>query len=374
MKSYFDYAATAPPFPESINVFKDISLSAFGNPSSNHNLGLMARNILNQSREQFLKLLGITNASVILTSGGSEANNLILNSVLHRYPDKKILVAHDSHESCYYVTKKNPNQVDTLHIDNQGQINISALEKVLSSNYSLVCVLHGNNETGVVQQDLNRIIEICTQKNVLLHIDGVQVVGHIPINIKDFKGMFYTFSSHKFGAPRGNGGVITGSPELLTSHISGGPQEKNLRAGTENVAGFAAAVTALELSLDRMAWVEDRLKEYSEYIITQIKARFPETVINSKTNGLPGIVSFSIPGIKGSVTVTEMAMFGYALSSGSACHSSMEIPPRVIMAMGRDMKTAFGTLRISMGYHTEAEEVYAMTNTLIKVIERQIKE
>jgi cysteine desulfurase len=374
MKGYFDYAATAPPFEESINVLKDISLFTYGNPSSNHNPGLEARNVLKKSKERFLKLLGIGDASIILTSGGSEANNLVLNSMLNRYPNKKILIAQDSHDCCYYITKKYSSQVDILNVDNQGQINMNVLEKVLSQNYSLVCVLHGNNETGVVQHELNKIIEICNQKNVLLHIDGVQVVGHLPINIKNFKGIFYTFSSHKFGAPRGSGGVITNSPELLTSLILGGAQENNLRAGTENIAAFSAAVSALEISLNKMAQVEEKLKEYSEYVKTKITTRFPETIFNSNKNGLPGLVSLSIPGIKGSVTVTEMAMFGFAISSGSACHSSMEIPPRVIMAMGRGMQIAFGTVRISMGYHTEEEDVYAMTDTLIKVIERQIKE
>lgn len=374
MKGYFDYAASAPPFEESVDVFKNISLSFFGNPSSNHNPGVEARNVLKKSKEQFLTILGIQEASIILTSGGSEANNLVLNAILNQYPDKKILIAQDSHDCCYFITKKYPNRVDILNVDHQGQININALEKTLSQNYSLVCILHGNNETGVVQQELNKIIEICNRKNVLLHIDGVQVVGHLPLNITNFKGIFYTFSSHKFGAPRGSGGIITSSPELLTSLIWGGPQENNLRAGTENIASFVAAAAALEISLNIMANKGEKLKEYSEYIKTTVRTQFPETVINSSQNGLPGLVSLSVPGIMGSITVTEMAMFGFAISSGSACHSSMQIPPRIIMAMGRDLKTAFGTVRISMGYHTDKDDVEAMTNTLIKVIDRQKKE
>ncbi len=373
-KGYFDYAASAPAFEESVNVFKNISMFTFGNPSSNHSAGVKAREVLNKSKEKFLNLLGISNATIVVTSGGSEANNLILNSMLLKYPDKKILVAKDSHESCYFTKKEYPGRVDILNIDSHGQINLKDLENTLSPEYSLLCILHGNNETGVVQRDLKRIIEICRSKNVLIHIDGVQTLGHIPIEIDDFKGIFYTFSSHKFGSPRGSGGIITSSPELLTSLVFGGPQEKNLRAGTENIAAFAAAASALEISINKFEQIEERLRSYCNYVKGKITEHFPQAIFNSRDNGLPGILSLSVPGIKGSITVTEMAMFGYAISSGSACHSSMEIPPRIIMAMGRSMKEAFGTLRISMGYYTEEEDVFSMTDALIRVINRQLKE
>ncbi|WP_157833855.1 cysteine desulfurase family protein [Ruminiclostridium josui] len=373
-KGYFDYAASAPAFEESIEVFKNISMFTFGNPSSNHSPGMKAREILNKSKEKFLNVLGISDATIVVTSGGSEANNLILNSMILKYPDKKILVAQDSHESCYFIKKKYPDRVDILNIDSHGQINLKDLENTLSQEYSLLCILHGNNETGVVQRELRKIIEICRNKNVLIHIDGVQTVGHIPIGIDDFKGIFYTFSSHKFGSPRGSGGIITSSPELLNSFIFGGPQEKNIRAGTENIAAFAAAASALEISINKFEQMEERLKLYCNYVKGKLTEHFPQIIFNSSDNGLPGLLSLSVPGIKGSITVTEMAMHGYAISSGSACHSSMEIPPRIIMAMGRSMKEAFGSLRISMGYYTEEDDVYSMTDALIKAISRQLKE
>ncbi len=369
---YFDYAASCPPHPEALEEYARASAERFGNPSSTHRRGLEARRLLDDARRRIRTVLGLPDdTALVLTSGGTEANNLVLESLLAE-SGTRLAVAADVHPSAWYVTDRHPDRVDVVPLDRAGRVDLEALERLLGPRHALLSVVHANNETGVLQ-DVAAIHRLCRSRDVALHLDAVQALGRVPLGLESLEGVFVTFSAHKFGAPRGVGGVLTGSPERLRPLLRGGLQEGGLRAGTQNAAGLAACARALEVTVAHRPRVEQRLRGFGERIVERVRQRFPQTVVNSRPDGIPDIVSLSVPGLNGATAVTEMAMRGFDVSAGAACHAGAAEPSRIIRAMGRDRITALGTLRISMGYGTRADEVEALVEVLLEVIERGLE-
>src|SRR6185503_2066775 len=235
-EGYFDTAATAPPYPEALKRFEEVSLRQFGNPSSSHEAGLQARETLETARKAFLARVGFADGTLVLTSGATEANNLVLKGALQK---GRPLLAADVHPSVWFAREGS----DVVETGPDGRIAPEKLASSISKKTSLVSIVHANNETGVVQ-DVKALGEVCARKGVPLHVDGVQALGRLPVTLSELPFAFYTFSAHKFGGPRGVGGVIVRSA-TLAPQILGGGQEKGARGGTENVAGLAAALTAL---------------------------------------------------------------------------------------------------------------------------------
>jgi cysteine desulfurase len=367
---YFDYAATCPPFPEAVQELARVSADAFGNPSSTHELGQQARSVLEGTRRSFAALCGLQSFTLVLTSGGTEANNLVVRSVMDEHPRGRLLLAEDAHASAWFATRLYPDRTDVLPTGPTGRIDPQRLARAVTPGTVLCSVLQGNNETGVVH-DVEAIGRFCAGRGILFHCDGVQAVGHIPLNLAAFPFDFYTFASHKFGAPRGSGGVFMKRNDL-PSQIFGGGQEKGMRAGTENVAAFAAALTALKLNLGLMEAEIPRLRGLASALVERVRKDIPGTLVNSDMdNGLPGLVSLSFLGVVGESVVTEMNLQGFALSAGSACHAGKVEPSRVILAMGRTDREALGTVRISMGRHTTEDRVSELAAALKDVVERQ---
>lgn len=368
---YFDYAASAPPFEESLMVYQTISSKYFSNPSSAHYTGMKAKEEFEKSKDKMKGIIGAPgDCSVIVTSGGSESNNLVVNSFIQKYPNKKILLAIDNHASTWFAKKKYDKQVDVLKINKNGLIDIDRLKGQLSTSHCLVSIIHVNNEIGTIQ-DIEKIKEVCSNFGVALHIDGVQALGHIPVEFSNMSNVFYTFSSHKFGASRGSGGIITGSPEKIVPQIVGGGQESGIRGGTENIAAFISTVEALEKSYELMDECCKKMMEYSNYVTDKLKNNVSGIKINSTENGLPGLIHFSLKGINSQIVMTEMAIKGFDISQGSACHAGSLEPSRIVMALGLDRVTALGSMRISMGYRTCFEDVKNMTKTLIAILNNQ---
>ncbi len=373
-RGYFDYAASCPPFPEALEEFSRVSAELFGNPSSMHEAGQAAREVLEKTRHEFAALCGLQgglrDGRVVLTSGGTEANNLVIRGVMGGHPKGRILLAADVHASASFAREFYAGRADVLPTGKDGRISLRELARVVTPRTVLVSVLHGNNETGIVH-DVAAIGRFCSERGIPFHCDNVQAVGHIPVDLAKVPCDFYTFSSHKFGGPRGTGGVLMRVGDLVPQ-ITGGGQEGGLRAGTENVAGLAAALTALRLSLDLMEDEIPRLRGLAGALVGELARKVPGVIVNSDIeNGLPGLVSVSFPGVVGHNVATEMNLRGFAISSGSACHSGEVEPSRVILAMGRSRREALGTIRISMGRDTKEEKVLDLAAVLAEVIERQ---
>jgi len=357
-EGYFDTAATTPPYPEALRRFEEVSLRQFGNPSSSHGAGQQARETLETARKAFLARVGFADGTLVLTSGATEANNLVLQG-------GRPLLAADVHPSAWFTRERS----DVVETGPDGRISPDKLAAAITKKTSLVSIVHANNETGVVQ-DVKALGEVCAKKGVPLHVDGVQALGRLPVTLSELPFAFYTFSAHKFGGPRGVGGVLLRNA-ALTPQILGGGQEKGARGGTENVPGLAAALVALDLSTRSLETEAPRLRKLAALITDEIKSAVPDALVNSTATGVPGLVSFSFPKLLGEEIVVELNLRGFFVSAGSACGSGKMEPSRPVMAMGRTREQALGTVRISMGRHTTEESVRRLAVALRQVVEKQ---
>ena len=361
---YFDYAASAPPYPEALRRFEEVSLRQFGNPSSSHDAGRQAREALETARTGFLARAGFADGTLVLTSGATEANHLVLSSA--RAAGRRLLLAADVHPSVW--TLKDTDS-DVLEVGPDGRLSPETLAARITKKTGLVSILHANNETGVIQ-DLKALGAVCEKAGVPLHVDGSQALGHLPLTLSELPFTYYTFSAHKFGGPRGVGGVIARKPGLV-AQVPGGGQEKGVRGGTENVAGLAAALVALDLSARSLESEVPRLRKLASLLTTEIRAAIPDALVNSSPDGLPGLASFSFPNLIGEEIVVEMNLRGFSISAGSACGSGRMEPSRPVMAMGRTRAQALGTVRISMGRSTTEDAVRRLAAALRQVVEKQ---
>ncbi len=366
---YFDYTASAPPFPQALEAFTTVASEYYANPSSSHQLGSNARQLLGQTRQRVAALCHAADAKLILTSGGTEANNLVIRGVMEKHPRGRLLLASDVHASVWSAKAYYPKRVDVVPLEKDGRLSPARIRDAIQKRTVLFSAVHVCNETGTVH-DVAAFGEICRKKNILFHCDGVQVLGHIPLNLEDVAVDYYTFSAHKFGGPRGVGGVFAYSNELAPQ-ILGGDQEQGLRAGTENPAGLAATLKALEMSHDLLPEEANRLNRLADLFLEKLKALVSDFFVNSNDGGLPGLISLSFPGTIGASVVAEMSLRGFAISAGSACHANQVQPSRIITGLGRSEQEALGTVRISMGRNTSQDEVIDLVETLAQVVVRQ---
>jgi cysteine desulfurase len=352
---YFDYSAASPIYPAALKVFMDCSVKYFANPSSAHRLGIEAKQRLLELKKEFCDILGFKDGRLLLCSSGSEANNTIIEGHLKRYPKGKILVGEDVHDSIWYATMKYPDSTNVLPINSKGSIDMDAFNEKLTPDITLVCINQVCNEIGTIH-GLKEIADICVNEKVKLLVDGAQAMGHLPLNLERIPFDYYTFSSNKFGGPKSVGGVLIRDNDF-DPLISGGKQEWNLRAGSENLPGLAATVIALKKSIDTLETEKSRLSDLKELLLQHLRGLNREIKINSPELSLPGFISLSIPGFNGNEIVAALSLSGYSISTGSACHANEIEPSRIVMAMQENETEALGTIRISMGYGTTEEHV-----------------
>ena len=360
--NYFDYASTAPPWKEAMETYVQISGAYFGNPSSLHAQGKATKQKLLELKMECCDLLGFHDGRLLLCASGSEANNTIIEGHIAKFPKGRLLIAEDVHDSIWYATEKHKNLVDVLKIDQKGQYSLQKFERLLSKGISLVCINHVCNETGAIHP-VKEMAELCFKNQVKILIDGMQAVGHIPIDLDNIPCTYYSISGHKFGSVKGTGGIFM-RDDQFEPLINGGKQEWNLRAGTEHIAGLSSMVVALRKSLECLEEETKRLSELKKFMIQQL----PNTrsvLVNSPEHSVPGILSISIPGVSGREVVGALSILGFAVSTGSACHSNQMEPSRIILAMGRNKVEAIGTVRISMGLWTSIESSTELMNLLV---------
>jgi len=360
---YFDYAASAPPHMEALDRYKSIALQYPANPSSTHVSGAEAGRKLLELKRQFCNLLGFKDGHLLLCSSATEANNTIIEGHRKRFPRGRILIAEDVHDSIWYATGQHKHHVDVLPLNGRDYPDSKELVSTIKPETSLICFNHVCNETGKVYQ-LAPIAEWCFRKNIRLLVDGSQAAGHLPVSLDHIPCDYYSFSAHKFGGPRGVGGILIRDRQFEPL-LSGGRQEWELRAGSENLAGLAATVSALEISLSIMGEQTSLLYALKTNLLDKLKRQVPEVLVNTPENGLPGFLSLSFPGSVSAEIVTALSVSGFKIARGSACHANLTVPSRVILAAGRTEKEAAGTVRISMGRSNTEESVRELCQALL---------
>ena len=366
---YFDYAASWPMLPEALAAYT-ASAGVFGNASSVHGAGTACRDIVERSRREICDCVNFPDGRLVFTSGGTEANNLVVMGHLLSVRKARFLIAQDVHPSIWFVAEQFPERVTVLPLGDEGKITARDVESALKPDTTMLCMNHVCNETGTVH-DAVGVAEFCARRGVLCHVDGVQAAGHIPVDLANMPCDYYTFSAHKFGACHGVGGVFLRGPAPAPI-LRGGPQEWELRAGTLNTAGVACAAAALKLCCARMVNEAPRLRGLARSFLGKVLAGHPDVLVNTSVEvDVPGLVSISVPGLSSTTAAFELSLRGFAVATGSACHADSVDPSRVILARGRSREEALGTLRISMGYASTGEGVEALAEAVMDVISGQ---
>ena len=339
---YRDYNATAPLRPEAEAALV-AALRETGNPSSVHGFGRRARRLVEDAREALAELVGARPASVIFTSGGSEANNLALAGL----PGRRIIVSAIEHDSVLQAVP----QASRVAVNAEGVIDLEALEAELERDAepSLVSVMLANNETGVLQP-LERVVALAGRHGALVHCDAVQAAGKVQIDLAALGVAALSLSAHKLGGPLGAGALVLAEGVGLTPQIRGGGQERRRRAGTENVPAIAGFGAAARVALESpgpdaaQAALRDALEARLAVLAPEVR------IFGARVPRLANTSCFALPGLAAETQVMALDLAGVAVGAGAACSSGKVEPSHVLRAMGADRETAASAIRVSLGW------------------------
>ena len=363
---YFDHSASAPPYEEALEQFKLYSMNYPANPSSIHSSGKEASRKLLELKMRFCDLFDFKDGHLLLCSSATEANNTIIEGHSLRFPKGRILIAEDVHDSIWYASRKHKNHTDVFPLKEMEDLSHETLARTIKSDTSLICINQVCNETGRIHP-LQTIAEFCQIRNIRLLVDGSQAVGHIPVSLNNIPCDYYSFSAHKFGGTRSMGGLLIRDRQFEPL-LSGGKQEWELRAGTENLPGLAAAVTALEIAKSNLSKETVQFTKLKSLLLSTLKRELKEVRINTPDQCRPGFLSLSFPGFMGNEIVTALSLSGFKIATGSACHADKQEPSRIILATGRDNKEAMGTIRVSIGRGNTEKSVKELALALLGII------
>lgn len=349
---YLDYNATAPLRPEARAAMLAV-MDHVGNASSVHAEGRRARGIIEDAREAVARLAGVRASEVVFTSGATEANNWALSG-----SSRRLCISAVEHDSVREPAKRNRGDCLTIGVKRDGNLDLAALEAALTDEPATVAVQTANNETGVIQ-DIASIAGIVHARGSSLHTDAVQAAGRLPLAAATAGADSIALSSHKIGGPAGAGALIVRGEKFPPAWIAGGGQERNRRAGTENVAaiaGFGAAAACAVRDLARGL----ALTALRQRLEARLLASCPSAqIIGAVQNLLPNTICIAAPGTRAETLLIKLDLAGFAVSSGAACSSGKVGQSHVLKAMGVPAGLASGALRISFGFETTVEHIDA---------------
>src|SRR6478609_3393457 len=336
-KIYFDNASTTQIRAEVIQEITKVMAEDYGNPSSTHSFGRNAKNILELSRKSIAKNLNCTAQEIIFTSGGTEANNLILRSAVKDLKITKIVTSKIEHhavlQTVEMLQKEFDIEVEYVEVLSDGSVNLTDLVELLSGDKkTLVSLMHVNNEIGTVL-DLNRVGQLCKENNAYFHSDSVQSVGKTEIDLQNSPVDFIVASAHKFHGPKGIGFAYVRKNMGLQPIFYGGEQEKGLRPGTEAVHQIAGMAKALSISYDNLQTERNHISELKQHLISRLELEIPEFAINGSEDGFYNIINVLLPfpEEKTAMILFSLDMKGVAVSRGSACQSGSVRPSHVLV-------------------------------------------
>lgn len=344
---YFDHNSTTPVDPSVAAVADQANREFFGNPSSIHSGGQIARRQLEQARREIARSLGAHESEIVLTSGGTESNNLALRGVLsagmHAITTS---IEHPSVLEPFRQLEREGVDVTYLPVTADGVVRPDDLEKAINGRTALVSVMSANNETGALQP-VKEIAEILRGRRIVFHSDGVQAAGKLDVNLAPSGIDLFSISSHKLYAPKGSGALYVRKGTALKSLILGGRHERGRRAGTENVAAALALACALSLC---SAAERETIAQLRDDFETQILNAIPDARINAAaTSRLPNTSNIRFPGVPGEALLIALDMAGLCVSTGAACSSGSVEPSHVLLEMGLTPKQARSCIRFSFG-------------------------
>ncbi|MBQ0152060.1 MAG: cysteine desulfurase, partial [Chryseobacterium sp.] len=343
---------------------------------STHSFGQDAKIIIENVRRQIADYLHVTPAEIIFTSCGTESNNMIIKSSVEHLGVERIISSPLEHkcvsESILDMKNRKGVEVNYIRPNEKGDIDLAKLEELLKSSdkKTLVSLMHANNEIGNLV-DIKKMAELCNQYNALLHSDTVQTMSHMPLDFSQIPVDFASCSAHKFHGPKGVGFAFIRKASGLKGIITGGPQERSLRAGTENVSGIAGLGKALELAVTNMDEYTAYMQDIKQYTIDQVSAAIPGVKFNGRSaeidNSLYTVVSLLLP-YKNPLIGLQLDMKGIAISQGSACSSGASKPSMVMMMVLSEEEMENCTpLRVSFSHLTTKSEIDTFVKALIEI-------
>ena len=368
-KIYFDIAATTPIDPNVVAFMSEIMSSTFGNPSSIHKFGQESHSIIERSRLQLSNALNCEPSEIIFTGSGSESNNIVLQGVLS--PGDHIITSSYEHPAILNVVNTLSSKGIELSLvspNSDGVINSEIINSKIKSNTKLISIMAANNELGTINP-IHQIALLAKANNILFHSDAVQMFGKLPIDLSDIDVDFLSLSAHKLYGPKGVGALYIKGGNKLSAIMQGGGQERDLRPGTENIAGIAGFGLAAELANQNISKNINHILELEKYFLSELTNNNIEFIRHGKSH-IPGLMNISFRQVESNSLLMNLDMEGIAISAGSACSSGTPKPSEVLLNMGVSEQCASESVRISIGkIHKKNDVVYSIKK-IIKIISR----
>jgi cysteine desulfurase len=375
---YLDYAATTPVDPRVFEAMKPYFSDSFGNPSSVHRYGQIAEAAVESAREKTASALGCRAEEIVFTSCGSESDNLALRGAALAMGEKTganwILTSRVEHhavgKTAEQLEKYYGFQVEWLDVDESGMVTAETVEKAICDKTALVSVMYANNEIGTINP-VGEIAEVCRKHDVLFHTDAVQAAAYLPVNVDSLGVDLLSLGGHKFYGPKGVGALYVRRGTPLIPHLTGGGQEHNLRAGTQNVPYIVGFAEALKLANEERAARTKHVMPLRDKIIGAVLEEIPDAKLTGHpVNRLPNHASFVFKDVDGNLLLTLLDAAGFACSSGSACKTGNPEPSEVMNEIGLSREWGLGSLRVTLGVSTTPADVDSFLNTLPGLVQK----
>ena len=375
MTFYFDNAATTKIKPEVLKEMMPYLKEKYGNPSSLYSIGRISKKAIDNARKEVSSLINCEKKEIIFTGCGTESDNTAIKGIAYKLKEKgnHIITTKIEHhailESCETLEKQGY-EITYLDVDKEGKINLEELEKAITEKTILISIMYANNEIGTIEP-IRDIAKIAKKHEIIFHTDAVQAVGNVPIDVKKIGIDMLSMSGHKIHAPKGVGALYVKEGIEFDKFLNGGHQEKNKRAGTENLAEIVGLGKACQIAKEGIDFHIKHLRNLRDYFLEEVKKNINNIKINgSLKERLPGNINISFLGIDSTALLLELDKNGICCSSGSACNSEEITPSHVLTAIGLDEKTAKSALRFTFGeFNTKAEVDYLLQNLALCVKE-----
>ena len=372
---YFDNAATTRVKEEVLEEMLPYLGEKYGNPSSLYSIGRNSRKAVEEARKKVASLINCSPNEIYFTGCGTESDNTIIKGIAYanRKKGRHIITSKIEHPAVLHTCQILENQgfdVTYLNVNKDGFINIEELRNSIRNDTILITIMFANNEIGTIQP-IEMIAKIAKMHNIIFHTDAVQACGNVPIDVRKMGIDSLSLSGHKLYAPKGIGALYVKKGIEFEKFMDGGHQEKNKRAGTENVASIVGLGKACELAKNNLASHMQHLKELRDYFISQIKGKIENVQLNgSLENRLPGNANFSFQFVDGEALLLNLDAKGICASSGSACTSGSDEPSHVLSAIGLSNDLARSSLRVTFGEDNSKEDVDYLIENLCEIVQR----
>ena len=372
---YFDNAATTRVDDDALSAMMPYFCEYYGNPSSIYVLGRESKKAIETAREKIANAINADPKEIYFTSCGSESDNTAIKAVAYANRNKgnHIITSKIEHPAVLESVKaleKEGFEVTYIGVDSEGIINLEELKSAIKDTTILITIMFANNEIGTIQP-IEEIGKLAKDNNVIFHTDAVQAVGSVRIDVKKMNISALSMSAHKFYGPKGIAALYIKQGINFQKYISGGHQEKNKRAGTENVPAIVGMGKAIEIAYQNLDEHNKKIEELRDYYLKEVQKRIPYIKVNgSLDKRLPGNMNISFRFIEGEGLLLNLDLMGICASSGSACTSGSLDPSHVLLAIGLSHEIAHGSLRISIGKYNTKEEVDYLIDSLVQIVNK----